>query len=124
MSATPTRLVNLPDPPFPATEPERTAVRIPADIRSAALTVLAVLGVILVLQYAQAVIIPIVLGVLISYALDPIVSLLTRLRLPRPLASAIVLLALVATVGGVAYGVRSQVSSVIEQLPQAARRVR
>ncbi len=42
--------------------PEALAIRMPVDIRSAALTVLAVLAIVLVLQYAQAMIIPIVLG--------------------------------------------------------------
>ena len=61
------------------------------NVRSVALTVLAVLAIVLVLQYAQAMIIPIVLGVLISYALEPFVATLTRWHLPRPLAAAIVL---------------------------------
>ena len=54
--------------------------------RSAALTVLAVLAVVLVLQYAQAMVIPIVLGVLVSYALEPAVTGLVRLHLPRRVA--------------------------------------
>src|SRR4029453_9477682 len=63
----------------------------PMAIQSAALTVIAVIGAMLVLQYAQAMIIPIVLGVLISYALEPIVVALTRLRLPRRAARRVVL---------------------------------
>ena len=39
-----------------------------------ALTVLAVLAVVLVLQYAQAVLIPVVIGILISYGLEPFVG--------------------------------------------------
>ena len=39
------------------------------------------------LQYAQAVLIPIALGVIISYAQEPIVARLTRWHVPRPLAS-------------------------------------
>jgi predicted PurR-regulated permease PerM len=98
--------------------------RMPVDIRSAALTVLAALAIVLVLQYAQAMIIPIVLGVLISYALEPIVARLTRWHLPRPLAAAIVLLGLVAATGWTLYSLRSQASAIIEQLPQAAKRFR
>ena len=40
-------------------------------------------------------IIPVVLGMLISYALDPMVTALTRLRIARPVAAAILLLSLV-----------------------------
>ena len=108
------------DPP-PA---EPLAIRMPVDIRSAALTILAGLAIILVLQYAQAMIIPIVLGVLISYALEPIVARLARWHIPRPLAAAVVLLTLVAAGGWLLYGLRSQASAIVEQLPHAAKRFR
>jgi len=77
-------------------EPEPVTTAGPIDVRSAALTVLAVLATILVLQYAQAMIIPIVLGILISYALEPIVARLTKWRVPRPLSAAVVLIAVTA----------------------------
>jgi predicted PurR-regulated permease PerM len=112
-----------PEPPQAAAA-EPLVIRMPVDIRSAALTILAVLAVILVLQYAQAVIIPIVLGVLISYALEPIVAFLTRHRIPRPLASAAAIVAVVMVVGGLTYGLRSEVSDLLEQLPQAAKHLR
>ena len=100
------------------------AIRMPVDIRSAALTVLAVLAVVMVLQYAQGMVIPIVLGVLISYALAPSVAWLARRRVPRALGAALVLIALVASAAGLIYGLRSQASAIIEQLPQAAKRLR
>ncbi|MBW8867179.1 MAG: AI-2E family transporter [Acidobacteria bacterium] len=109
-----------------ASEPEPEAVPTagPIDVRSAALTVLAVLATILVLQYAQAMIIPIVLGILISYALEPIVARLTKWRLPRPISAAVVLIAVTAATGFLIYGLRSQASAIVEQLPAAARRLR
>jgi predicted PurR-regulated permease PerM len=94
------------------------------DVRSAALTVLAVLATILVLQYAQSMIIPIVLGVLISYALEPIVAQLARWRVPRALGAAVVLMALTASIGWLLYGLRSEARAIVDQLPQAARRLR
>jgi predicted PurR-regulated permease PerM len=110
--------------PIAPPEPEPIAIRMPVDIRSASLTVMAILAVILVLQYAQAMIIPIVLGVLISYALDPIVASMTRLRLPRPLAAALLLAALVTGGGLLLYSLRFEGNAIVQQLPQAARRVR
>ena len=104
-------------------EPETVAAG-PIDVRSAALTVLAVLATILVLQYAQAMIIPVVLGILISYALEPIVARLTKWRLPRPISAAVVLIAVTAAAGLLIYGLRSQASAIVEQLPVAARRLR
>ena len=103
---------------------EPLAIRMPVDIRSAALTILAALAIVLVLQYAQAMIIPIVLGVLISYALEPIVARLERWRIPRALAAAVVLLTVVVAGGWMLYGLRSQASAIVEQLPQGAKRLR
>jgi predicted PurR-regulated permease PerM len=111
------------DPPAAIQSPP-SAIRMPVDIRSAALTVLAVLAVIFALQYAQGMVIPIVLGVLISYALEPIVVWLTRRHVPRPLAAALVLLALVSSGGWLLYGLRSQASAIVEELPPAAARLR
>ena len=104
--------------------PEALAIRMPVDIRSAALTVLAVLAIVLVLQYAQAMIIPIVLAVLISYALEPVIAWLERRHVPRSLGAAVVLLSLVAAGGWLLYGLRSQATAIVQQLPQAARRLR
>lgn len=94
------------------------------DIRSAALTILAVIAVILVLQYAQPMLIPVVLGLLIYYALDPVVGMLERIRIPRALGAALVLSLLVAGGGILVYGLSGQAAAMLDQLPDAARRVR
>ena len=103
---------------------EAPAIRTPIDIRSAALTVMAGLAVVLALQYAQAVVIPIVLAVLISYAVEPVVTWLARRHVPRPLGAAMVLLALTVSGGWMLYRLSSQATAIVEQLPQAARRLR
>ena len=103
---------------------EAAAIRMPVDVRSAALTVLAVIAVVLTLQYAQAMVIPVVLGLLISYALEPIVAWLERWRVARPVGAAVVLIAVVASGGWLLYGLRSEASAIVEQLPAAARRLR
>jgi predicted PurR-regulated permease PerM len=97
---------------------------VPVDIRNAALTVLAVLAGVLMLQYAQSVIIPVVIGLLVSYALDPVVTRMERRRVPRPVGAAILLVSLVVGIGYMVYAVRGEVTAVIEQLPDAAHRLR
>src|SRR5438067_12812589 len=99
-------------PPSPVPNPEASTAVSPVDVRSAALTVLAVLAVVLVLQYAQAMVIPIVLGVLISYALEPPVAGLARLHVPRPVAAAIVLIAVVGGSGWLLYSLRFEASAI------------
>jgi predicted PurR-regulated permease PerM len=103
---------------------DQPAIQGPTDVRSATLTVLAVLAVVMVLKVAEAVVIPIVLGVLISYALDPVVHALERLRLPRPAGAALLLIVLTAGGGWLAYSLRTQVTEIVQQLPQAAHRLR
>jgi predicted PurR-regulated permease PerM len=99
-------------------------VRAPVDVRNLALTAVAVIAGMMLLQYAQSVIIPIVLSILISYALDPPVERLSQLRMPRPVGAALVLLLMVATGGLLVYGLRAQATAVVEQLPQGARHLR
>ena len=88
------------------------------------LTILATIAIVLTLQYAQSMVIPIVLAILISYALEPVVAWLARRGVPRQLAAAVVLLALMGSGGWLLYGLRSEGSAIVEKLPQAARRFR
>jgi len=85
-----------PDPPVeqPA-DGSALLVPVPVDMRNAALTLLAVIACVLMLQYAQTVFIALVLGLLISYALDPAVTRLEKIRVPRAAGAAILILALV-----------------------------
>ncbi len=64
-------------------EGEPVIIRMPVDIRSVTLTVIATLGGILVLQYAKPVFIPVILGTLISYVLGPAVTSMAKHGIPR-----------------------------------------
>ncbi len=114
--------MNAVNPAAPESEP--WALSGPMNVRSIALIVIAVVAVILMLQYAQSMIIPIVLSLLVSYALEPVVAWLTRWHLPRPVAAAMLLVILVGTSGALVYGLRGQANAIVEQLPQGARRLR
>jgi predicted PurR-regulated permease PerM len=124
------KLVSLPDPEVsnpPRTETDAASaasVAAPIDVRNVALTILAVLALVAFVQYAQSVLIPIVLGILISYAVDPVVAALARRRVPRPAGAAVVLLLLVGACAWALYGLRFEAGTIVEQLPQAARRIR
>ena len=88
------------------------------------LIVLAALAVILTLKYAQALVIPIVVGILINYALQPLVARLVGWRLPRAVAAAVVLLGVLGVGGTLLYQLRHQADAVVRQLPEAAQRLR
>lgn len=108
---------------LPTAEPE-TIARAPIDIRSASLAVLASIGILLFLRFAQEVFIPLVFGVLISYALDPIVSWLQRWSIPRALGAGVLLTVLVGGAGFGIYTLRDDAIAVIEKLPAAMKKAR
>ncbi len=88
------------------------------------LNVLTVIATILMLQYAQSVLVPIVLGVLISYALAPIVAALQRVRIGRGVGAGIAVLLLVGTLGLGVYTLTGQAMSIVSSIPPAAQRLR
>lgn len=95
----------------------------PVNIRSSSLAVLAVIAVIASLYLARSFFAPIVLGILISYAFYPVVSFLTnRLMVPRALAAALIIIAIVSASG---YGVvvlQGQAVELIDKVPAAIRK--
>jgi len=99
-------------------------IEMPVDVRNLAMTLLAFAAGILLLRYAEEVLVPIVLAVLISYALWPIVNWLERMKLPRTIAAALVLIATTGALGWTAYTVRFQAYNLIDQIPDATRLVR
>jgi predicted PurR-regulated permease PerM len=101
-----------------------TTVSAPVGIRSASLTVLAVVAAIFTLKLGEQFFIPLVVSVLVSYALDPIVSWVARRGLPRALAAALVLIVTVGGTGAALYGPRDEAVTIVQQLPEAARRLR
>ena len=108
----------------PATEPPHVLLRSPVDVRSASLAILAVLASLYVLHWASAVFIPLLLGVMFSYALTPLVNRLVRWRLPRTLAAALLLVAIVSGIGSIAYTLGDEAAAMVEGLPAAAQKLR
>ncbi|MEO5658848.1 MAG: AI-2E family transporter [Polaromonas sp.] len=104
-------------------EPERLHLHMPVDIRNVSLVVLAGLASLFVLHWAKAVFIPVMLSVLFSYALSPVVNWLEVKRVPRWLSSAVLLLAIVSTIGSTVYSLGDQAAQLVEALPVAAKKL-
>jgi len=104
--------------------PDPLVSRMPVDIRSISLTVIAAFAGILAMQYAQSVLIPIVLGVLISYALGPMVASLARAGIPRAIGAAVAVTLMVGTIGVGAYTLSDEAMAIVANVPEAARRLR
>lgn len=90
----------------------------------AALSILALLAAVVLLREGRHFLIPIVLSVLASYALEPIVSWLQQWSVPRLAGTTIVMLAVAGALVGGAYGLSYQATALIDELPRAARTVR
>lgn len=84
-----------------------------------ALTTLAVIAFIFALQWAKEFFIPLILGILISFSLNPLVSWLERIRLPRVVATSVVMLALFGSSALVATSVYNEAQSIMDELPIA-----
>jgi predicted PurR-regulated permease PerM len=110
--------------PPAARDDETRTTPIDVNVRSIALTIVAVTATMYLLQWAQEVCIPIVLSVLISYALEPPVYWLIRLRLPRLVASALVVAIMTGALGYGAYSLSDEATSIVATLPAAAQKLR
>ncbi|MBN2439629.1 MAG: AI-2E family transporter [Deltaproteobacteria bacterium] len=104
--------------------PDSLVSRIPVNVYSFSLALLAVLAVIFVLQWARAIFIPLMLGVMISYALSPAVYLMQIWRIPRAIGAAVLLLGIVGGTGSLGYSLSNDAAKLIEALPEAVQKIR
>jgi predicted PurR-regulated permease PerM len=112
--------------PLTAPDPEEPGVLLqsPISLRNASLLVIAVLLSLAALRLASAVFIPLVMGVMVSYALTPLVNRMVQLHIPRTLAAALLLLGIVSGTGTIAWSLSDDAVALIESLPEMAQKLR
>ena len=88
--------------PTPDLEATGAAMRT-GRLRSVEATLLTALAVLYTLYIARAFLVPIVFALLLNFLLSPLIRLMAKWRISAPAGSAIVVLALVAGIGGAAY---------------------
>lgn len=96
-------------------------LHMPVDARGLALAILATCIFVFTLQWAQKFLIPLVFGILIAYTLSPLVAALERLKIPRAISTAIVLLSILAGTAAIGNSLVAQFQSIMEKLPAATR---
>jgi predicted PurR-regulated permease PerM len=96
----------------------------PSPAVATPLWILAVVAAIFLLRMAAPLLIPIIVAVLISYALDPIVSWAARHHVPRTLAATLLMLLIVGGIGWGAYSLQDNAKAAVQGLPEAAMRAR
>jgi predicted PurR-regulated permease PerM len=107
-----------------APEPTGPVLRAPVDVYSVSLSVLALLAVVYTLHWAQAVFIPLMLGVMISYALSAPVDLMQKWHIPRAIGAALLLLTIVCGTSYAVYSLSDDAGNLIESLPEAVEKMR
>ena len=88
-----------------------------------ALVVIAVIGVVFLLHFGAAFFIPLLIGVLISYALSPLVEALTRVLRWRVLAAAVVIGSIIGLAGAAAYAWSDDLERLWDRIPVAVKAI-
>jgi predicted PurR-regulated permease PerM len=94
------------------------------EIRGAPVAVLASTAVIVVLHEGAPLFAPVFVSVLLAYALEPFVVALTRLRMPRVIAAAVIYTILAAAAFGVASTAGAQITGFLDDLPKTLASMR
>jgi len=90
--------------------------------RSTAITILALLALLYTLYFARDFLIPIVYAVMLNFLLSPVIRALARIRIPPPLSAAVLVLALLAALGGATYGLAGPAQRWATTAPQTVTR--
>lgn len=91
---------------------------------TAGVWIVAVIALVFLLRAASQLLIPIVLAVLISYALEPVVAWMHRRHIPRSAGAGFLLMGILALTGWGAYSLRDDAVQALEALPELARHAR
>ncbi|MBO6851966.1 MAG: AI-2E family transporter [Marinobacter sp.] len=95
----------------------------PVKVRDAALVVLASIATVFFIDWAEAILLPLVVAVLVSYALDPLVSALGRLRIPRAVGAGMVILSLIALAAAASIPLQREAMAMLDKIPLAAKQI-
>jgi predicted PurR-regulated permease PerM len=106
------------------TQPERVLLHMPVDVRSASLVVLTVFASVFALHWAAAVFIPLLVSLMLTYALSPLVDLLERWKISRWIGAAVILLGIGGAFGWTGYSLSGNASALLDSLPVAAQKLR
>lgn len=107
-----------------AESPEPVLLKAPISTRSASLAVIAALACLYALHWAAAVVVPLLLGLMGSYALEPVVRRLVQVGLPRLLAAVLLVTGVLGGMAGTVYTLSDDAASIVQALPEAAQKLR
>jgi len=104
-------------------DPAHLTDRVSIDVRGLALALVATVVVVFALQWAEKFFIPLLLGIIIAYTLNPFVVWLERIKIPRVVGTSIVMLVVLCGGAFVTISLRGQIQTILDQLPAAASKL-
>ncbi|MDP1770032.1 MAG: AI-2E family transporter [Nitrospirota bacterium] len=109
--------------PQPLPDPAHLTTRVSLNVRGLALTIVTAVVVVFALQWAEKFFVPLLLGIFIAYTLNPLVVWLERIKIPRMLGTSLVMLTILCGSAFVAFSLRDQAQTILDQLPVAASKL-
>ena len=91
--------------------------------RGLALGIIATVTFVYALQWARNFLVPLLLGILLSYTLNPLVCWLERLKIPRPAGATLMAVLILCGSALTMDKVQGEFQSIVEQLPTAAHKL-
>jgi predicted PurR-regulated permease PerM len=104
-------------------DPAHLTDRVSIDVRGLALAIVTAVVVVFALQWAEKFFIPLLLGIIIAYTLNPLVVWLERIKIPRVVGTSIVMLVVLGGSAFVTISLRGQIQTILDQLPAAASKL-
>jgi predicted PurR-regulated permease PerM len=106
-------------------EPAEVAGHAPRISRlTVAVGILAVIVLVAALYLARAFFVPLLIGILASYALKPVVDWLKACHVPRPVAAALVLTVVAGSLSWLTWSLSDGAAAMTESFPEAAQKLR
>jgi predicted PurR-regulated permease PerM len=88
-----------------------------------ALTTIGIVAFVFALGFSQKFLIPVIFSIFIAYTLNPLVCMLERLKLPRIVATSILMCGIVLAIGTHVNSLIAEFDSILVQLPDVTHRV-
>lgn len=100
-------------------------LRVPLHVnaRGLSLGILATIGFVFALQWAQKFFVPLLLGILIAYTLNPVVRWLERWHIRRIVGATLVTALIVGAMAGTLYRLQGEFFNIIDELPTLTHKV-
>ena len=106
-------------------EPTHPGLRMPIHVnaRGMALGIIATIAFVYALQWAQDFLVPLLLGIILAYTLNPLVMWLERLKIPRAIGATLVTVAMLGVMAGVGHRVQDEFFNIVDDLPRITQKV-